>query len=850
MHRPGRGRKQAVPIGTIEIQTGEQYQVGERLDSGASGVVYRAHHSSDKGAEVAVKFYLVPKQAQLFGTTAQAVWGVDDEQVYDNERLALMALKHPGIQQVIGWGTVTDAASKFSNEDEFEVPPTNKVGFLVSKYIDGNSITKWIVGLAEEAAAGTLPKRYEIRTRIIRALIGVVEALQYLHEAKQYQHSDIRPENVLIERASQQPVLIDFGYAQVFADELIRSTPNTRIRPFRFLNAPAELEREIHELLPPGTVEVRRETLREKLFPGLDLYQLGKLFKTLYDDDLFRALVTPLDYEFLQLITHELLEWKTAKTLKTSVLHQQLSKLVDGYWSGAAAPHAPQLAPGQPVRKIALANINFLAPNYVKNIIETKSFRRLQQLKQLSLLDFVYPSATQTRLDHSLAVYSTAVELVQGLTRSPRFTKLFDTTSVTELLICALLHDVNHFPFLHYFQELQLATTEPLNLFDFFIKTVGAENGRDGSQTVAEVVADAGVDPETIIALLTRRYREFSDPRHQVIKSVLDSGADIDKLCYVQGDARFTGVPFGVGVDRQTLLSSADILIQPRDRRVTDGSSRRSRALTRDSVRTAGEQWHLCFAPPALSAVESLLLARYWNFKRIYWHHTNRALGAMVSHVLRTLTEAGHLGLQDYIVATMSFTEAAAMAYLNNVHADKFGRASILHDLVTRRAGLFKRLLSIKAPWLPEAPRTEDEKRRHQLVELLRNLPDTSRSSVVAHFTEGLYTLFPSLRQIAPDDELLVLLDIPGRPLDEDMGEVFVTEVDLDGEAGHLVNSPFIATLKKEFLDLSRTVRLFVPASVRDRIGKDRIQDAQEDLEELLLESLLHPNAPQPGTVR
>src|SRR6185503_16363350 len=129
-----------------------------------------------------------------------------------------------------------------------------------------------------------------------------------------------------------------------------------------------------------------------------------------------------------------------------------------------------------------------------ERILETRSFRRLQRLKQLSLLDFVYPGATETRFSHCLAVYSTAVELVGHLVRSPRFTKLFDTTSTGQLLVTALLHDINHFPFLHYCQELDLARDEPLNLFEMFISgEIGDDAGRE-TPSISDLLQDAGID--------------------------------------------------------------------------------------------------------------------------------------------------------------------------------------------------------------------------------------------------------------------------------------------------------------------------------------------------------------------
>lgn len=379
---------------------------------------------------------------------------------------------------------------------------------------------------------------------------------------------------------------------------------------------------------------------------------------------------------------------------------------------------------------------------------------------------------------------------------------------------------------------MALASKESLNLFELFIGKVRTAPADRTPPNIAEIIENEGLDPETIILLLTSDYGELKNPCHQVIKSILDSGVDIDKLTYVQGDARATGVPFGTGVDRRTLLSAADVLLQPSDQAGTDA------------------HWHLCFEPQALSAVESLLLARYWNFKQIYWHHTNRALGAMVSHVLRSLSASGNLDLRTYVHNTTSYTEAAALRYLDALHQEKLRSPSILRDLVTRRAGLFKRLLSVRAPWGATKPLTADEERRLRLVDLLQRLPDQNRPSVMRDFAAKLGEVFPKLTIAPGADGPLVLLDIPGRPLDAQMGQVFVARVALSGEPEQIVQSPFIVTLQSEFLNLSRTVRLFIPAAVRDSLGKGEILKAQLELEKLL-EALLRPGkASKPATIR
>lgn len=799
----------SVPIGTIETNTGDQYLVGNRKGDGGSGVVYSACSIEDERDVVAVKFYLVPNQLSAFGTTAQAFWmvGDADEHSYNSERMALRQLQHPGIQEVLGWGILEDASAKLAQEtSSYLIPSDNRVRFLVSRFIKGKNIHEWIANLRQRAQTANAPERHRIRTLIVNCLVDLVDALVYLHEERHHQHSDIRPENILIHEASERPILIDFGYSQLFSSAFIADNPRTRVPPLRILNGPDELQREITSAFGGNHTDIDREVLAKLIFPGLDLYQFGLLLQqSLEETHGLQELLSPLDHAFLTLLAGDLVRWPIARSTRTSSIRAQLRKLSDGYWSAASAPHAPQLAPGQPIRRIALPSGSFLAPRLVERILETRSFRRLQRLKQLSLLDYVYPGATQTRFDHCLAVYSTAVDLVANLVRSPRFTKLFDTDSTGHLLITALLHDINHFPFLHYFQEIDVARSDSLDLFEFFVS--GTASG--DSPNIADLLTDAGLDPGKVLEVLRVQYDDISDPCQQVIKSIIDSGVDIDKLSYVDGDARATGVPFGLGVDRRALLSAADILLQPG---LPDHP-----------------HWHLSFEPGALSAVESLLLARYWNFKRIYWHHTNRTIGAMVSHVLRKLRDAGQLTLSEYVTETIGSSDIQALTHLNNLYKRTFKEASILEGLESRRTGLFKRLLSVRAPWRRDGSETAEDSRRRKIYENLAALSDAQRASVIEEFSGNLQQVFPKLREPP-----IVLVDIPGRPLDKQMGQVFVARLDQSGAPIETIQSPFISTLQHEFLDLSRTVRLFMPQPARDALGKAAIAKSTPELERLL----------------
>jgi serine/threonine protein kinase len=807
LHREGESvtgskHRSSVPIGTITTNIGEEFLLGERVGDGGSGVVYKATSQDEKHEEVAVKFYLIPTQILLMGTTVQSFWAYrdSDKHVYESERTALQKLRHPAIQEVLGWGVISDAAAKFADETAFAVPTGDTVQFLVSRFVKGHTIDKWLADQRRKAQVARSTERHAIRIAVVNCLVDIADALVYLHDECHHQHSDIRIENILIHEASQRPVLIDFGYSQAFGDDAITTSPATRVPPLRLLNAPEALERELHTQRGADG-KISRQVLRDLLFPSLDVFQFGRVLQSLFSTHGLGELVAPLDADLLNILTGRLTGWPAGpKTTAREVL-EQLSKLRDGYWAGAAAPQAPQLSPGQPVREIALPTGSFLAPALVEKIIETKTYRRLQRFKQLSLLDHVYPGATETRFSHCLSVYSTAVDLVGHLVRSPRFTWLFDGQSTGTLLATALLHDINHFPFLHYCQELDVARDEQLNLFEMFIRGQATNE----KPTIGDLLFDAGIDPDQVIRVLSTSYGGLTEPHDQVTKSVIDSGVDVDKIAYVSGDARATGVPFGLGVDRQALMLGADILLQP-------GRER---------------HWHLCFRPRALSAVESLLFARYWNFKQIYWHHTNRGLGAMVLHVLRTLFNEGHMSFRDFVTEAQSMSELEAVAHLNRIHLEKCGRPSLLDGVVGQRKGLFKRVLSIRTPPLG-APHTADEQRRKAIVDRLGRMSDGERTRVAQACAVKIKEAF------SLDHAPLVLLDIPGRPLDDEMNHVFIAELNLDGTIRELIKSPFVATLAGEFLNLSRTIRLFVAPEVRDKIGKPRIAAEAGNLERCL----------------
>jgi HD superfamily phosphohydrolase len=804
------GKSPRRDLSSVVDKFNDEYRVTELLDSGGTGVVYKGHKAGDQDARVAIKFYVPPSQTSLFKeTTLRSLVLPTDEKVFDAEFSFLKKTRHPGIQEIVSWGVLPEAGRYFPMDPTLGALGSNdSVKFIISKFIDGSAILPWLTLLVNAVRNRSLPHT-EARKRIIRCILDITEILMYIHDDRKYQHSDIRSSNVLVQAVSNRPILIDFAYAHCFdLDALGRENQYTSIRYFPD-DTPAPLVDDIKALIRKyQSNSIPREELKALIFPGLDLYHFGTLLRDICDLDGTSELLTVFDLDFLDLIVRRLTNWKSVRTGSASLYKEQLAKLSDGYW--ALSDSAKSYPSTEPIKRIGLPQASMWMSATVERIIETHAFRRLQLLNQLSLIHLVYPGATQTRFEHCLSVQVAAAELVHSLIKSPRFCLLFDSNSVQQLLLMALLHDINHFPFLHYFQEMKLEGLQSIDIVDLFCSGIATGD----RVSLYDLMEDAGLSRTTLKNILFENHADIDKPIEQVIKSIVDSGADIDKMTYVYDDARATGVPFGAGIDRVALLHAADV-----------GRFKPSKDGHADSFR-----YHLCFKPEAMSAVESLLFARYWNYKQIYWHHTNRAIGAMISHVIYRVFIEKTASFEEYLISGIGRDESGALGWLNSKYEQFYRQESIVKDLASSRDKIYKRLFSVR--------RLPDDERETKLFNDLESLDAGARASLAIEVSRLIGDLFKSAlagEHLRPED---VLLDIPGRPLAQEVGALHVCDLASDGSPTRELVSPFISRLKDQFGVLSKTIRFFISPTVRARIGKQRIASERVEIEKVIRQAL------------
>jgi HD superfamily phosphohydrolase len=225
-------------------------------------------------------------------------------------------------------------------------------------------------------------------------------------------------------------------------------------------------------------------------------------------------------------------------------------------------------------------------------LVDTEVFQRLRYVRQLGWTYLVYPGATHTRFEHALGTHHLSRRTLALLGEAE------DSTSISEVdqavvRSAALLHDVGHYPFSHALEEIGALHHED----------VARPLITEGS-VAAILSSQLGSDAPTKVFDLIRGRSESP------LQGLISGSLDLDKIEYLKRDAFMCGVPYGeIDVDR---LTNSLVLV--------DDPETGRRAL--------GVQ------EKALSALESLLFAKYQMYRNVYWHHAVRSATAMYKRLV------------------------------------------------------------------------------------------------------------------------------------------------------------------------------------------------------------------------
>jgi uncharacterized protein len=236
-----------------------------------------------------------------------------------------------------------------------------------------------------------------------------------------------------------------------------------------------------------------------------------------------------------------------------------------------------------------------------RRIIDAPEFQRLRRVRQLGLAYLVYPGANHSRFDHALGVYHLARRAIRLLGERG---ELQDLDPVDRRLVpyAALLHDIGHYPFSHAVEELDPG------------QVPGDHESLTGRFLASDAIAGAltTIAPDAVARVEAMIRGRSPSP----LRGLVSGSLDLDKIEYLKRDARFCGVPYGeVDVDR--LLHALTVVTDP---------ERGDREI---GIHQKG-----------ISALESLLFAKYQMFRNVYWHHAVRAATAVFKRLVERAQDA------------------------------------------------------------------------------------------------------------------------------------------------------------------------------------------------------------------
>lgn len=252
-------------------------------------------------------------------------------------------------------------------------------------------------------------------------------------------------------------------------------------------------------------------------------------------------------------------------------------------------------------------------------LLETPVVQRLRYVRQLGLAFLVYPGATHSRFEHALGAWHLAGVALRLLEERGALDGI-DARSQQIVRAAALLHDVGHYPFSHALEEIGVTHHEQVA---YPLITAGP---------VAHVLRNTLGEsaPDEVFALITGRS---TDP----LQGLISGSLDLDKIEYLKRDATMCGVPYGeIDVDR--LLNSL-VLVQTPER----------------TTRMVGVH------EKGLSALESLLFAKYQMYRNVYWHHAVRSATAMYKRLVAVALDSGHVA-SDKVA---HFTDEGLLVHLD-----------------------------------------------------------------------------------------------------------------------------------------------------------------------------------------
>ncbi|MHA1690917.1 MAG: protein kinase domain-containing protein [Candidatus Heimdallarchaeaceae archaeon] len=566
------------------------YKILEGIGNGEQGTVLRVCNAIKK--DFALKIY-TPLEDEITKTKLER--GLE---TFKKEISITAKLNHKNIVKIISGGY---AFWKDSNQwiihEGFDGLTTSELKngailFYIMDIIEGKSLDEIFISLAEEKNESDF---YDVDQRLyfFEKLIAQISlAIEYFNQKKVY-HTDIKADNIRLSASDTNFVILDFGFAR-------------DIKMVKGFDADVNYLDKKH--LKHIKVYTDHESMKlqtpEKRYSKVDMYQFSSQmldildeFKEVYGLNRYNGIKAALEkgcgplagrYENLRNLYDDLKHnfiiktpWKLQYKLEEYMTPPKFGKFF-----------TPIVLPEH-----SLTLIN----KEMDKIIRTIDFQHLRGVKQLGPTNFVYPGANHTRFEHSLGTYHLAMRYLDKLVPQSEFRKLCDPIDETIKIaaLSALLHDIGHYPYSHWIEEIQYRFADGEVLDSHEVR--GCNIIKNG--VIGEIIRETWeISDEIISIIIGDGQRPLKDSKEHTIRSIIDSQIDVDKLDYLVRYSIHCGVTYGKSIDVEIFLNN-----------LTVDKNTRKIGLTSKGRTT----------------FNSIIDARNNMYEGVYWHKTVRACEAM-----------------------------------------------------------------------------------------------------------------------------------------------------------------------------------------------------------------------------
>ncbi len=230
----------------------------------------------------------------------------------------------------------------------------------------------------------------------------------------------------------------------------------------------------------------------------------------------------------------------------------------------------------------------------IYDLIRTIEFQRLNRIKQLGLLHYLFPGATHTRYAHSLGVFELAQKMLKNLEINSDV-EINDKDKII-IKIAALLHDLGHGPLSHLFEEIN-----PNIKHEQYTINIIKNPDTEVNEVLKKYLNSEDIDD--VIKIISKS--------HPIpwFNQIISSDVDVDRLDYLMRDSFHTGVKYG-DIDIEWLIQNAIIF----DNQLT-------------------------FKPKSLEVLESIIFGRYHMYTSVYLNLKTLAFSEQIKFLFNRVRE-------------------------------------------------------------------------------------------------------------------------------------------------------------------------------------------------------------------